>query len=330
MDNITIHLNNDKIISIETLDNPFISDFVEHVKYVKSTYDVVSWVQNIPEGLYSWDQEKIDYYCELLKGYIDKLNGLGLNFPIPPEEVVVKENNTVSRQLLNRLHRCFTTGENSSYSRKEQSIWIYNTEFIFEKPTSSPEMSIFYDCLHGINYAVHDIESYFISERAKNFNKRKEIQVEFRAMPSPSEYLDPAHNLEPEEKIGKFNEDQNIPMNYFKNIKQEHYQYFSDELIYDVWLPLYQIQGKDYCRAYFDYDDPTQRDITVNVIYSGCFSIGDHSYMKDPAVLDYLRSYGITPGPLHCGMPVGNIVEGKENVEEMPDVGIRQVTVNGE
>ena len=332
MHNIQIILTNDSEIKIELLDNPFIAEFIEQILYVRKHYTIASWKQNIPEPHISWDQNKIDFYCSLLIKYINKLNDMGLNFPISPDEVVIKDMSDKSRQLLNDLHRHFTTGENSLNDRRvQEGTWRYNTQYTFNRPDYDRIGELF-DCFHGINYAVHDIESYFTNERIKNFRVRSEYQVEFKGLPSPSEYVATTDNLEPDDKIKNLeNNMTNIPQNYFKTIKKEHYDFFSDDILkHNVWLPLYQIQGKDYVRAYFDYDDPTEWDISTNIVYSGCFSIGDRSWAKDPSILDYLKSYGITPGPMECGMPLGYVVQGEELVSSLETNNVKKVLINGE
>jgi hypothetical protein len=185
--------------------------------------------------------------------------------------------------------------------------WLDGSEYTFN--LNQADYPVFSKLVHNINTVVHQMEVYYMNDRIKSFNKKHEYQVLFNS----SKPLDPA------------NDPQRL---YMKQIKEEHFQYFSDQLTYDVWLPLHEIQGKNYWVAYFDMDDPRPWDVSTNVVYSGGFAIGDRSAIRDPAILEYLQSYGITPGPRQCGMPLGHVIQGKELIETMPEGFITEVTVH--
>jgi hypothetical protein len=115
---------------------------------------------------------------------------------------------------------------------------------------------------------------------------------------------------------------------YFQHLDEEYFQYFTDQLEYDIWLPLHQIQGKNYWICYFDEDDPTHWDVSTNIIYSGSIAIGDRSAARDPKILTWLESYGITPGPMHCGMPLGKIITGRDLVPALDEGSIKDIIIN--
>ena len=122
-----------------------------------------------------------------------------------------------------------------------QGIWLDNTEWTFDFPSDRKQ---FGQLVHAINTAVHSIERLFHNERIDNFTPRYEYQILF----------DDQNPIAPETG------------DYLKPIAPEHQQYFSDELKYDVWLPLYQIQGKNYWTCYFDQDDPTHWDVSCQML----------------------------------------------------------------
>jgi len=294
MHTIQLVTKRDQNIKIKLLDNPFIDDFVQQLDFVNRQFNVRSYPHPVPHKTKQWNQHKIDRQVEIIIDAITNLNNMGLNFPIPVTDIVLEQNDT-SRQLLNRLHRHFTTAHRS-FSRNESiCTWEDNTSYTFDKPSDADRFT--YN-VHEINTAVHAAEIYFNNDRIRNFKPGYEGQIQFES----NKPLDV--NNDPQDK-------------FLVDIKKEHFQYFSDQLEYDVWLPLIEIQGKDYCRAYFDYDDPTKWDVSTNVQYSGSMAITDRSAIRDPAILEYLKSYGITPGPLQCGMPLGHIVEGKEYLKSL-------------
>jgi len=307
MHTVQILTKSNQNIKIRLLDNPFIDDFVQQLDFVNRHFNVCSYKQDIPYRAKPWNQKDINKQIEIIVDAITNLNDMGLNFPIPTIEIICEflEPDDTSRQLLNRLHRHFTTAHRSFSHGEPVLTWEDNTPHTFDRPN---DIERFTHYVHEINTAVHAAELYFNNDRIRNFKTRYECQIQFNS----SEPIDP--NNDPQDR-------------YLIDIKQDHFQYFSDQPKFDVWLPLTQIQGKDYWRAYFDCDDPTKWDISTNVQYSGCMAITDRSTIRDPAILEYLKSYGITPGPLQYGMPLGNIIEGKEYVQSLNNNGIRCVII---
>jgi len=330
---IDVVLNDSKKISIKLLDNPFIDKFIDHAKRNYEFCEVASWDQPVPLQPHTYINEKeVEIFTNLLKEYIENFNKLGLNFPIPLEEInfsegleLGHEKNAEKRDLLNRLHRHFTTGEDSYWKVKDQwhrdivdnpnlkledclGVWQYDTDYYFNLPTKEEDLKIFFESLHGVNYAVHDIELYYTNDRIDRFRPGKEDKI--------------THEYQIE-FVRNNRQDLN---DYFKKFETEDYQYFSDNLLYDVWVPLNHIKGKDYIRAFFEYDDPTCCDVhAASDYYTGSFAIGDRSMIRHPEVLDYMRSFGMEPGPFECGMPLGNVIEGKNLVPSLKENIVKEL-----
>jgi hypothetical protein len=287
-----LHLqtNNSNIILIELLNNDFVDEYVMHLKKIKSLYSFVQYLEKPRSKKKLWNQTHINQIELEIKNSINGLNVMGLNFPIAVDSIRFNPNNS-TQQLLNQLHRHFTTGHRSvSYGESTQT-WLDNTDLTFEIDTIL-HYEEFSKLVHNINDMVHQAELYYLNQVELNFlTPFQEYHVIFNS----SVPLDPT--IDP----------QSI---YFQLICSEHYQYFSDNTEYDVWLPSSQIQGKNWWRAYFDSDSPVPWDIGLNINYSGSFSIGARTQAKDPNFLHWLKQYDITPGPLHVGMPLGKIVDG--------------------
>ncbi len=303
MANININLFSGEKIKIKLLDNPFIDDFVNQLQFMINTHKIVSHRNQYPQGLRNYDKQAVEQYTTQLIDNINQLNEMGLNFPTSVSDVYFTCDDSEferERQLLNTIHRHFTTGHKTfSWNSEPVLTWQYNSEFTFKDP-ENPEL--FSKCVHNINDIVHEIETYLNNPRVTEYIEgKKESYNEF---------------IVSFERNGEYAFDNNST-SYYKNIKEEHYQYHSDKLEHDVWLPLHQIQGKDYLRGYFDYDDPNEWDITHPILYSGSLALGDREIMLDSNILDYLRSYNIEPQPIHYGMPLGNIIEGKELVSNL-------------
>ena len=294
-------------IKIQLLDNNFIPEFVSQVKRNRDLFQVSSWNERIPYSRQTvWNDTIIKQREQELRSAVIALNSMGLNFPIAVDNINLT-NDSNGRDLLNRLHRHFTTSHRSYSHNESVLIWQDGTDWTF---TVRPEdRENFVREVHNINTAVHMTEGYYVNDRIRTFKPRSEFQVVFNS----SKPRDPTNNIQ---------------QDYFLNIKPEHYQYFSDKLEHNVWLPIHQIQGKNYWVAYFDEDDPRHWDVSTNIQYTGSFSIGDRSAIRDPAILDYLRSYGIEPGPLHCGMPIGDVVEGLDIVAKLIGNDVLDVIIN--
>jgi hypothetical protein len=296
---LTLSLGDSKNIVVEFLENDFTAEFIPHLKAISDAYGFTSRAMYIPGLRMPWQPEQVKKHQQYIVDAVTQLNAMGLNFPVPVEDIVFNADDVQTRQLLNRLHRCFTTGNST------RNIWEYNTNHTF---TLDPlDYQYFNDVVHRINTGVHNLENYTASDRLKAFPKYSEYVIEF---------------------VSQRPKNPDVQPTFFKFIKDEHFQYFSDQLEYDVWLPLTQIQGKDYWRGYFDYDDPRQWDISTNVVYSGSLALGDRTGAKFTVLEDWMRSYGIEPGPRQCGMPLGRITEGREYVSTLkPTEAIEDIIV---
>jgi hypothetical protein len=294
-------------ITLELLDNPFILDFVAHLKWVNQHFKISSWQDRIPYTRHNnWNPGFVKSVEQDIVSAVTLLNAMGLNFPIPVAEIVLDQTPR-SRDLLNRLHRHFTTSHRSVSHGEPTTTWLDGTEYNFKlDPKDYNEFTI---QVHNINTAVHNVEGYYTNDRVQNFTPKFEYQILFDS----NQPIDINNN--PQD-------------GYFQNIKQEHFQYFTDQLEYDAWLPLHQIQGKNYWVAYFDEDDPRPWDVSTNIQYSGSIALGDRSAIRDPKIISWLESYGITPGPLHCGMPLGRIISGKEYISRLRNNDVLSVTVH--
>jgi len=284
-----------KPIIFTLIGNDFTDRFLEKLKWVKQFYHFDSIDHHYPLHTKPWDNDRIKSFENSIKRSIQWLNDNGYCFPIPVDEILL-ENDSASRNLLNRLHRHFTTGHKTVSHVEPINTWLYDSaytfEFKFDFETNSYEE--FNRVVHNINTRVHQAEQYYLTEPMRTFPPFSECSVMFNS----TKPIDPA--LDPQNE-------------YLTEVTSADYQYFSDDTdSYDVWLPLGEMQGKNYYGAYFDQDDPTHWDVFTNHYYSGSFTFTDRGFMKHPDMVAYLKRYGVTPGPLTTGIPLGKITQGKE------------------
>jgi hypothetical protein len=300
----------DKIV-IELIDNPWVDLFLNQLSEIIKLSHFVTRRDTYPTGDLSVsgiDQasyreqlsNELNEKTEKLKETINAINMLGMDFPVPSREVEF-ENNTfeVSRKLLNVIHRHFTTGHRSlTYDDELVFTWKFGSNITFEKPENHTEkFKLLSKFLHDINDLVHVIEPHLDNPRLSKLVNTDSIYNEYTVEFKKTHYA----------------------QNFSKTIKREDFKFFSNNVKkYDVWLPLCQIQGKDYGRAFGDYDDPKEWDITNNIYYSGSFSIGKRDfYVSNSDFLTFLEENGITPGPLQCGMPIGRVIQGEGFVSSL-------------
>jgi hypothetical protein len=281
-------------ILIEFLENDFTELFLAQLKATaaRSTCIKIQGLNNASKLKKVWDQNTVDGLVSQIRDSIDGVNNIGLCFPIAPKNVVFIEGAQENRQLLNRLHRYFTTGQESLKQ------WDYHSTAMFpvDVKTCYP---LFTKLIHQINESVHKLESFVPSDRRRKFPKETEYNIVFNV---------PEHDPAAPTNDGYF---------YYREIPQEYYKFFSNQLTHDVWLPLSEILGKDYKRAYWDYDDPTNQDVSINKLYSGSMLVSNMSDSVNPDLESWLRSYGIEPGPMTVGMPLGNITQGKDLIARL-------------
>jgi len=298
------NLSNGETIQFKLLQNAFVDEWLEHHKKINNIYDFDQFYYQFPQNKINFDLLKVKKNEKELQNTIIELNKLGVNFPISPDAVVLK-NDSESRKMLNKLHRHFTTGHRTISQREERYHWLENSELTYE--LAPEQYNLFSTLVHRINDLVHETEIYLKNERLETFTKKYHEYCVIYTSNGKTIHGDGS---------------------YFRDIKSEHYKFFSDDLSYDLWLPLTQIQGKNYVIAYFDYDDPTHWDISTNIMYSGSFAFGNHGYTKEPAIENWLQSFDITPGPLTCGMPLGKSISGMEFFNSLNKNKIVGISIN--
>jgi len=290
---IKIVTNNIELPSMvfEPISNPFVDKFLLKIKDVQSRFAMVEWLERIPytrnDDMGSWENHKKESYKDFDIG-INGIKKLGYDFPVNYEDIKIDLNlDTV--HLLNRLHRYFTTGCRSTF----EEMQTYDDKTFFKLKTE--HQWTFNDLIHHVNDGVHRLENFIDTPRALEFPAETEYQIAFDSH-QPFDSADTAND-------------------YFVDITQDDQQYFSDKLEYEMWLPWHQILGKCYWDAYFAYDDPTQWDCSEHVQYSGSFALGKRTQARNPKIEEWLKSWGIDPGPMTCGIPVARLVSGQQTFD---------------
>lgn len=311
---LILNTHHNQQIKIQFLENTFVEKFTSMLfKKLNNTNTYISYQAARTKPYLNFNQEAVTKYQNNLIDVIHSLNHMSLNFPVTVNELSFTDADyKKERQLLNDLHRYFVTAERTFWDKElDQGYWKYNNYYPFKKPTGEDRKK-FFKLLHSINRNVHDIEEYYIGRGRRSYRwigkygTHHDYIIEFLM----SDTTDKKEMIE-----------------HFSPILAEDYKYFSNDLDNDVWLPYINIHGKDYIGAYFDYDNPTAKDVHDARRYTGSFIIGDGKKMLSrPEMQEYFEFYGIIPQPVDYGMPLGKIVSGKEFIRNLPkNNGIKEI-----
>jgi hypothetical protein len=281
---------------IQIADNPFAVRFTAKFKEILKDYPVKCWMV-----MFGWVQFTTDQFIteqsDKLQKVIDELNAMGVNFPLTVNKEILQLKNTQSQQVMNQLHRAFTTAHRSYFEKT--FLWDDRTGAGYTIPPGQDQQFLY--LIDQINHLVHKTEHYFKTER-KNFNATDLVkQLEIRT----DTYT---------------NNNTRLLEDYYFTIDPADYQYASDSNEYDVWVGK-DILGKDYLVAYYEHDDAGQWDITHVLGYSGKISIDitdktRADVMQTADFRSWLAKGGVEYSPIICGMPIGTVIEGKQHLRQ--------------
>jgi hypothetical protein len=249
------------------------------------------------------DQKYITEQTRRLIDCIDELNAKGYNFPYTVRLDSFDNCDLDGQLLLNNLHRSFTTGQRDHYKSPPKFIW--NDRFESEFTVNLEDLDRMLYLTETINDAVHNIEHFmFTPYKTTDFNQVVQ-QLEIKSLVT-NEIAAIHTDKGPYETLS----------GWFQNYTQEDYELFSDSDEYDVWVGR-DILGKDFIHAFYDYDDPTNWDVTGQLGYSGKIAIDVGTTKKCDIIKSYnfkewLDNYNIPYSKKMGGMPLGTVIQGKD------------------
>lgn len=300
MTQIYVHNRLGSPVVVELRQNDFVDLWILKLRHcIQQRYKIVSKILEVPTPTLPWYDHAVRPLIANIKHAIQRLNDLNLGFPVNLRQVKFANDNA-TRALLNRLHRCFTTGNHTrrhweyDQSGRPLQTYIVNSSIVKE----------FTHWVHEINNNVHALEVYMTSDRDKDIPRCREYHVMF----------DNHH-------------EHNGPWRRYLPVGKEYDWYRDDGGPWDVWLPLSQIQGKDMLRAYLDHDDPHAWDVCSGEYYSGDFVFTDMSYYRHPVLRDWLITQKVPVDGRCLAMPLGLVVTNKHLVQQLRSGDVMQVEV---
>lgn len=163
-----------------------------------------------------------------------------------------------------------------------KSKWSCWSGEIKEPKDLDPSLAL--TLLENINEGVHQIEPYFYYD-----NSRVQLMQH-------SDFLFSAEG------------------SGYELLKEEDYDLKAINPEYDLWLPITCMLGKNLLISYIDYDDPSKFDIVNENQFDGSIVIANRDTFISPAMKAWCESFNVTP---KYGMPLGNIVQGKDRIDEL-------------
>lgn len=294
-----------QLVLVNLLDNPFVQKWAVHLKQILGTYQHEQFYSSYP-FIRTTNQDQVYEHATHLQDAVAQLKQLNVGFPGNFDKAQLKSLDLELQQTLNQLHRYFTWCNRDDIGKNK--FWEADCPVTGSQDRETQRK--INELTHRINIEVHKIEAYVTTPHkvALKANSYTELLVEFDTQPNPTISSEMVPNA----------------WNY---IQPEDFQYLSNDPKYDLWLPN-QILGKPYNIAFYDHDNPNEWDVTHPIGYSGNFVVGvvgnKAQHMTEPMFVEWLRSHGIEPGPTTCGMPLGQIVSGREYLNQW-----RKDTTNG-
>jgi len=302
------------LVRVELVQNLFVEKYTEQLRHLHTRFQSEIG-SGPPLGLFRgqntvYVQNQTDKFIAI----IDELNSYNINFPycVNPDSLIGQD--AAGQQLLNQLHRSFTTAHREYFAGKKILKWSDRFESNFT--VSEKQLDRVLYLTEIINSMVHDTEFYMKTDRKPDNPKQVFQQVELIANvtnSNPYSDLGPYVTLE-----GSFTE-----------YTEDDYKYFTDSDEFDTWVGR-DILGKDFIHAYYDYDDPTNWDVSGQLGYSGKLAMDIGPTVKSDIIKSdnfraWLDQYGVKYSEKMGGMPVGTVIEGKELLKKfgMPSHDIK-------
>jgi hypothetical protein len=201
------------------------------------------------------------------------------------------------------MHRAFT---NSFRCESFSLPYSWHSDDRDKFSVSPEHKKLFLDHSANINTAVHNLEMYMISDhkRAASTTPCSRFSL----------YFD-AYNVSTDSQI--------LAREAAKVIQPADVEFYSDSTEYDVWVGK-DILGKDYMTGFLENDDPAEWDITEILYYTGRMEIDLTPYtfvnrIRSTEFAQWLALHDVEYTPRMAGIPLGNIIQGRELLQQILD-----------
>jgi hypothetical protein len=295
-------------IVLDLIDNRFTRQWLDHWVWMYGHFPTRSLFHPYP-GFMSVDRmtdqqrQSMEADIQLLVDSVQVLQDIGTGFPYTVDVAALRAGGEAGQQVLNVMHRAFTNSFRCESFGLPYS-WYSDDH---DKFSVSPEhKKLFLDHSANINTAVHNLEMYMISDhkRAASATPCSRFSL----------YFD-AYNVSADSQI--------LAREAALVIQTEDAAFYSDSTEYDVWVGK-DILGKDYMTGFLENDDPAEWDITEILYYTGRIEIDLTPYtfvnrIRSTEFAQWLALHDVEYTPRMAGIPLGNIVQGRDVLQQILD-----------
>jgi len=271
--------------SIELLDTPFVTQWLEHFLKMSNKYHTTIRPTQWPYVMPNCNVK--DQYIDQVLAAIELINSIDFVAPLP--ESVSREQLTTldlsAQQVLNRLHRYAVVAADT------RNRWVMNEPPSYEWVPYDVEK--FDYAINLLNQNIHNLEQCVNTPHKDKFHGVwRSTEILFDA----SKYSD----------VNIYHDDVDVGIadDMFPHLRLTGY---------DVWIKK-DLLGKDYITAFADHDDPVEFDVRPPTMYSGGIHIDQNSGKDDIYYsTEFVNWLGSSPTDHHGNYPLGNIVGNKQN-----------------
>lgn len=293
-------------IVLDLLDNAFTKKWLDHWVWMHQHFTSRSLYHPYPgymdvSKLSAAQKQLMDADIQLLTDSVQVLRDIGTGFPYDVDVTALRAGGESGQQVLNTMHRAFTNSFRCDSFGLPYSWYSDNRDTFTVAPA---DKKLFLDHSANINTAVHNLEMYMISDHKRAASTRPCSRF--------SLYFD-AYNVSADSQI--------LAREAARTIQPEDAEFYSDSTEYDVWVGK-DILGKDYMTAFLENDDPAEWDVTEILYYTGRMEIDLTPYtfvnrIRSTEFLQWLAHHNVAYTPAMAGIPLGNIIQGREILQQL-------------
>lgn len=359
---VQLELQSGNFIKWEYIDTSFANKHKELLKEaVEEGFEWFSSWGSLPHLTKEWDEVEIESLLKELRHCIEKINkisdayrGTSINHPVKIDEIYFEKHEHLKNQhLLNRVHRAFTTFNQShgdmfapiikdcyirdhnnskivwaSWDIANYDMYQYMDDPSFIKTAHSSDL---------VNVKKTNCLDKFLGELDNGLYSKivfiNEDDITYlRDLTEKTNIL--VHKLEHfclnPNKI-KMKEECHYKEYMLECLAKKAYYFTPNDkkcMAYeagaDVWFVQHEILGKNYPTGFLDHDDPTNWDIWEGIKFTASFGLGDRSYCNWKPFRDWMKNHNLTGIPL--GYPIGKIIEGTEYLESLDINSVKNIT----
>lgn len=289
------------LVSIKLLDTDFVDFWLSHFKKVIAKYELTMIYVTWPYVNKEANNQLINQKIDTMLAAVNEINTTEYLSVLP--DIITRDQllklTLETQEVLNRLHRCAVTGA------ALRDRWLYHKESTFAWVPWEDDRYAY--ILNVLNQGIHALEEHVYTPHKNQFDGWiQHISINIDA----SKYNDV--------NVYQDDVDLEIPSSMQTCLRLSGH---------DVWIKK-DILGKDFITAFVDHDDPDEFDVRPPPWITGGIQIDLPNNRRDALVnsSEFIEWLGCTPTNHHGNYPLGDIIDGKENIIDAVSIKFHSIT----